>query len=603
MKKALILLTSILILMAFTKNTYANVTSTNLIDPNSNQLEFYQNPTGSGSIVNITGSGLIEVDDTIEYFIIPTYVNKKIVTDFNWRQLPFFNDELINELVLYDMGGEAIEVIRLNKKIYADGIHVGYAFEAPSGVGKVKIKEFNLSSTIMTTTDLINFYHEFAPTIDTSLMFINAEDIKHLPVESNYVYSYNSNSYDVSNINFGNNLSIFEYGKNYKDVVSPIIQVDKYTYLTSVDNPVTVEELMNEINLTAYDDIDGDLSDSINYSYTEYDQFVLSQNDVKSRVLGEYEITFSVNDLSGNSASCSIFIIVADNIKPEVDYGESIITYTREVFSDDIQMNDILDNLHVTDNYSTVSKEIIENEYLGNENKLGEFIIKIKCSDENDNYTTVVVTIINHDYTAPIININENEINISYTTPETIEFLLNNLDINIIDNYDDNLNYTISINEYIDSETIVGQYLVKIEATDSSGNTGYKNIYINVIDDVDPVFYLNKSKLVILVNEELDVSKIKDFISQKYNLQNNDFNIEIIKDEYTHNSENEGEYEIGIKIINEDGSIEYDLLTVEVQKEVKPSFFTNVINGIKKILQFIWNIISWPFIKLFGLIF
>ncbi|MFA7367833.1 MAG: hypothetical protein WC008_05935, partial [Bacilli bacterium] len=107
----------------------------------------------------------------------------------------------------------------------------------------------------------------------------------------------------------------------------------------------------------------------------------------------------------------------------------------------------------------------------------------------------------------------------------------------------------------------------------------------------------------ILVNEELDVSKIKDFISQKYNLQNNDFNIEIIKDEYTHNSENEGEYEIGIKIINEDGSIEYDLLTVEVQKEEKSSFFTNVINGIKKILQFIWNIISWPFIKLFGLIF
>ena len=230
MKKVLIIITSLLILLSLTKNTYANVSSTNLLDPNLTSWDYSTTNLEGNALVNIKGNGLIEVNTGNEYFIMPTYINKRVVPDYNWRDLPYFDDSLKNNLILYDENNEPIESIVLSKKLFSEGIHVGYSYVIPEGVSKIKIDEFNLTSSSMTVNDVSNFFNEFAPTVDASMLFINALDIEFLPYPSNYIYLYSEASYDISNIKFGDNLLLYQFGNNYSDVVSPIIEVDKYTY-------------------------------------------------------------------------------------------------------------------------------------------------------------------------------------------------------------------------------------------------------------------------------------------------------------------------------------------------------------------------------------
>lgn len=600
MKKILILLTIFLIVFCFTKEAYASSASTNLINPEENTISITTSTNNTGQI-KIKGTGYIDVSQDTEYFIMPTYINKTYVPDYNWRDLPFFNNSLKNNIILFDENNEPIETYTLNKKIYADGFVVGFAFVVPSDVKRVRIDELNLTSNVMSENDVNSFYNECMTNVSQAMLFIKATDIAYLPFPSSYVYNFDPSSYDISNIKFGNDLSLYNYGNNYNDVISPIIEVDKYTFSTTVDNPVTIEELTKEINLIAYDEIDGDLTSNITYDANSYLDNVLNISDVKNRVLGEYEIVFRVVDNSENSATCSIFIEVIDNQKPIVDYGSSVITYTREVYSDEVTVNDVLNNIYVTDNYSNVTSLVIEDNYSSNKDIIGEYEIKIRYSDLFGNYTDVIVSICNNDYSSPVITASKTVVDISYKDVVNINSILSSLNIEVSDNYDINPTYSITLNEYYGNESLIGTYTVTLESIDSSGNIGNLNIAINVIDDVSPVFYINKSNVVISSNTIIDVTSIKDIVSNIYNINNDSFNIEILQDNIDSTySENR---KIGVKIIFEDGSIDYKLLNIEIDEVKEAGFFNKAGLIVKKIFQFIWNIISWPFIKLFGLFF
>ena len=602
-RKLSIFILFILAFIFFGQVRASTISSTNKLNPATSKYELVGENYQSIGHFKVTGGDLVEIDEKTEYFLIPTYLNKRVVTDFNWKELPYFDETLPNKIDLFDKEKEFLEPVQLTKKLYADGIHVGYAIEVDASIGYFRINELNLKSNSITKVDVLNFFSENITSIDQALLLIKASDIKFLPSPTNYVYQYSNTSYDVSNMRFNEELSTYSYGKDYADIMEPIIEVDRLKFETTVDNPITIPNLMKEINLFAYDEIDGNLTSQIQYNCDIYFNNVLNIDEVRNRVLGEYDIEFFVLDSSSNKASCIVNIIVVDNLKPVVDYDKSVINYTFEVFKVSIDKDYILSNIIVSDNYSHVSYIILKDTYLGNEDLLGSYEVHVRFSDESKNYTDVIVTINIVDITAPTINVLRNYYNVSYRVKKNISDVLTELKLEIIDNYDRNLNYEITKNDYSGNENKVGSYIFKIKCIDNSGNFNEYEFRMNVIDDVAPIIYFNRTKVKTTTNEFLTMEKIKHIIITESNPKSENFELEIVKDTYTVNSNRKGEYEMGLRLIYEDGTVEYELLKINVEKGQSTGFFAKAIVVIKKIFLFIWNIIKWPFEWLYRLIF
>ena len=47
------------------------------------------------------------------------------------------------------------------------------------------------------------------------------------------------------------------------DEISPVIDSELYVYMTNVNTPTTIANLRLQINLTAWDEVDGDITDKI----------------------------------------------------------------------------------------------------------------------------------------------------------------------------------------------------------------------------------------------------------------------------------------------------------------------------------------------------
>lgn len=603
MKKKLIIF--ILISFAFICFGRVGATpySTNLLNPSTSTRTVLGDTYDAPGHYKVTGGDLIPIDSDTEYFLMTTYFNKRIVEDFKWQDLPYFDERYENSIEIYGNSKEILEAIPLTKKLYAHGIHVGYAISVEEGVGYFRIKELNLTSNAMKKFNIENFFSEFASRVDYGLILIKAQDIKFLPEPTKYIYQYQEGSYDVSNIKFSEDLSTYAYGNVYADVMVPVFEIERLVYETSVDNPVSIPDLMKNIGLFAYDEIDGDLTSSITYQCDEYLNKVYNVSSAKERILGEYIIDFFVSDSSGNCATCSVTLIVSDHVKPVVDYQKSVIYYEFEVYNIFIDEEFILGNIFVSDNHSELTHQILHNSYKGNEDKLGTYEVLIRYFDYSNNYTDVIVTIKIVDLTAPDIKVKKNYYNVSYRVKKNLEDVLKELELEIIDNYDEGLSYEIISNGYKGNENKVGSYIFIIRCTDNSGNYADFEFRINVIDNVAPIIYVNRTKIDITTADFLSISKIKDILIEKERVASNNFDIEIVSDNYTPNYNRKGEYEMGLRIIYEDGEVEYQLLKINVSKAESKTIFGQIIETIKKIFQFIWNIIKWPFEKLFRIFF
>jgi hypothetical protein len=580
--------------------------STNYIKPDDLTVSISDN--NGYAQITITGKSGFRIKQGVEYFILPTYINKQEFDGFSWFDLPLFqNGDNSNSLSIYegiDAKGEPIDDYRLTKRLYSNGILVGYAFTFDDITNSSKVFKLTLKSNTMSIQVFNQFYDEYIQTIDCGLLIIEADNLKNIPTSTfNYEMVRGSPSYDISDLYLGEDITAYRYGVKYQDELSPVINTNQYEYTTRVDNPITIESLMSELSLTAYDEVDGDISENITYVAEVYQERVLLKVNVKERVLGTYAITFSVSDYSSNTSSCIINIIVIDDTKPYLDISNSIFEYIREVDGPSIDMDQILTGLLVSDNYSDVCGNIVANNYLGNEGVLGRYQITVEYVDESNNKINVSVFIRNVDNTAPTINCPNSLYLVSYQDNKSTGAILNELQIEVLDNYDANIIYEIEQNQYLGNETKVGLYYIDLSAADSSGNQSELRLTIKVIDDVDPQFYLNSTKVIIISGEILKLDDLKEILISRKLVKFEQFKIEIVSDNYTMNETTIGEYEMKLKITYENKETDYQKIEINVTaKDVKQvSFWQKVWNIIKKILQTIWNIIKWPFVKLFSL--
>jgi hypothetical protein len=248
------------------------------------------------------------------------------------------------------------------------------------------------------------------------------------------------------------------------------------------------------------------------------DKVIIYDDLVNVNKLGNYKVYYMVYDSSNNRAIEEVTVRVYDNKKPEIiglkDLVLEVKTYTAEGY-------DFLAGIEATDDYDTNLQVSIQSNDVNFE-VLGTYTVTYIVVDSSLNETIESITVQIVDTTKPtLVNIKDLTLKIG----EVMD-LKNNL--RAVDNYDGDINDQIKL---IDADkvnfNVAGEYEVRAEVTDSSGNIAYQYFKVTISDNpqkvepqtTNPLLQLDEKILyvlgamvaIILVGVSVQVIRRKSF--------------------------------------------------------------------------------------------
>ena len=130
---------------------------------------------------------------------------------------------------------------------------------------------------------------------------------------------------------------------------------------------------------------------------------------------------------------------------------------------------------------------VVNDTYTANMGMVGEYLVEYSVSDSSDNETNFSVLVKVVDVTKPIISGNSSIV-LSYPNTLTIETIKSTLSAS--DNVDGDISSQIELVEenYTVSQSTLGFYEITFKVTDTSNNTTYFMVEIEVIDEASPIF-------------------------------------------------------------------------------------------------------------------
>lgn len=369
------------------------------------------------------------------------------------------------------------------------------------------------------------------------------------------------------------------------DDLPPVIVSDSLEgiIITSMTNHISIEALKAKIS--AYDEVDGVTSinvDSDNYSPNK-------------SILGEYEVTFSSSDKSGNTSYLTIKIKVIDNIKPTITGPSSLTSNMSNLLS----LDDIKSKLTISDNYdqNITSRLIIEeNNYSNNTNKEGSFTITFSVTDLSNNKSDNFIISINiYDDIAPTLR-GKAEYITSYKEKLNLEDIKNNLIYS--DNITKNSIIEILSDNYSSFYYLPGEYEINYIAKDNNNNTSIPFIVkVTVQDSEKPIFYISQKFISVDASSNIPIEEIIEILEVNNSInKENLISSSIILDNYSNNKDIPGEYEIKL-------CYEYENENIILEASVVVENLSTQENNKKTPKKSLWSIIKnflisiWTFIK------
>lgn len=250
---------------------------------------------------------------------------------------------------------------------------------------------------------------------------------------------------------------------NVIDDVNPTINLSEGSSGTAVT--LEVGSSYVEPGYSASDNYDGDLTSAIQIS-----------DDINNMILGDYTVTYTVEDVAGNEVSVQRTVTVVDTTAPSISLlGSSLIELNyQDSFSDP--------GASALDNYDgDISSNITLSGDTVDTTNLGSYTITYNIEDSSGNINSVNRTIIVADLEDPVITIlGENLLDIEVFS------IFSDPGASALDNYDGDLSSNLGANENINMN-LLGQYMVMYSVTDNAGNIGSAMRIVNVVDTTDPV--------------------------------------------------------------------------------------------------------------------
>ncbi|TCT17252.1 alpha-tubulin suppressor-like RCC1 family protein [Melghiribacillus thermohalophilus] len=245
------------------------------------------------------------------------------------------------------------------------------------------------------------------------------------------------------------------------------------------DNPISLEVGDDYVDpgAEAYDDIDGDITDSI----------VIDDRLVDPLRLGNYEVIYTVTDSAGNIAQKKRIINVMDTTKPDITLnGPNPVT---------VEVGDHYDDEGATawDNYDGDLTEDIEIVNEVDTENIGTYNVTYRVMDSSGNIETAQRTVHVVDTTPPsIILKGDNPLTIHYG--ESYE----EPGYEVVDRSGEQLNDQVEVSGELDTETI-GEYTLTYNVKDSSGNRARAvTRTVHVVDQDHPEITLHEGDSIRL---------------------------------------------------------------------------------------------------------
>lgn len=355
---------------------------------------------------------------------------------------------------------------------------------------------------------------------------------------------------------------------------SPVLSGVDGHYITNVNNPISLQSILSGVK--AYDDNDGDLTDSIIVSSDNY-----SSNRYK---VGVWKIVLSVSDSANNTTTFTIYVTVVDTEDPKITGTTSFKVKTTDNYS----VSSFFDDIAIVDNYDgNISDEIVvvNDGYTKNKNKAGTYTVTCYVEDSSNNRLdfsfTVVVEYV--DEKAPVFS-GKFTYEVNKTDVLSISTILAN--VTATDDLDGDVTKKITIKNdyYSKAPSRVGTFKIILSVTDNAGNEALQEITITVKDNIPPVFYVDTKVITIdLKDNTLTVNDLVDTLIKTESLKEN-VSYYVTYDNYTENKNIPGEYKVVLEVEGMPVALSVNVLE---HKEEKKTFFEKVSDFFVKIFSII----------------
>lgn len=246
-----------------------------------------------------------------------------------------------------------------------------------------------------------------------------------------------------------------------------------------------------------------------------------------------------------------------------VDNPPSLANILLNVYSYD-HMDGELDYSVTSENYT--------NGYLNK--KIGSYTVTLESKDNAGNVSILTLFIVLQDKVAPIIN-GPDEWITSYKNMNLISEFLNEYDAS--DNNTPTSLLHIEIENYEDYDfSTIGDYDLTLVTKDISNNYGYRDVSLNIIDDVAPILYAPNSITVSSYNSVTIPQIIEQ--ARAYDEIDGEVEVKCIGNNYSANAKYAGTYEVKLQATDSSNNRITATITMNVIDDKAPIWFIDEIS-------------------------
>lgn len=281
----------------------------------------------------------------------------------------------------------------------------------------------------------------------------------------------------TSNINL-NSVGVYTYRYNMVNANHLPAQEVTRTVIVTPDNTAPVITLngnnpdyleagsgpWEEPGFTAFDNVDGDVTD-----------LVVVTGQVNPMQLGMYQINYTVNDASGNTATKIRTVEVGDQTPPTINFVGDTMLELGQIWSD---------LTFASDNFWSGSNLVLTKTYGVNGpvnwNVRGNYVVHYHAVDGSGNEATATRTYRVDDFSAPTIMLN---------TPDTVIHDVNTPYNSVNPTIYDNVTATEDLSIFKSGTVnafVLGTYTELFRAIDEVGNIAEATRTVKVVDRIPP---------------------------------------------------------------------------------------------------------------------
>ncbi len=357
-----------------------------------------------------------------------------------------------------------------------------FSMPRPNYIGAMQVTVHDGETTYIdqTTTQSSVCYDDFDR---VTCSFTTNHDVASLWLEFE---SYDPSMFDLYIVHYGLMYFQLEIGETWTEYEpyegTSVSEAPEFqgngTLITSYTTTLSLEAIIGT-HITAYDDIDGDVSDNIIALEDDY-----TGNETS---VGVYDVLLEVSDSSGNTAQFLLTVHVIDDVPPIIEGPEHLVVDVEAsppleaIIAEHFMFTDEVDGTLET--YA-----IVDTDYEPHMRKLGLHTVTLAIEDASGNETQKSFTIEVVDIEAPEIA-GPSNLAVMMSEPYATLDALIETHFTITDNHTETHTIDVLILSHDVPEAFAssGHYSMTIQATDASGNVSERTIAIEIYDDIPPI--------------------------------------------------------------------------------------------------------------------